>query len=93
MAEKDHLRNPASLTFLGAAVDLVVATQSDTVNEPGGVSRGFILDATGTFEFITEKGSTVTMAGLLVGVFYPFRVKRVNATATTIADADIYLVY
>lgn len=93
MARNDHDRNPKSPGFLGAAVDLVVATQSDTVDEPGGVSRGLLIDATGAISFITEKGTSVTIDSLAVGVIHPIRVKRVNDTGTALANADIFLIY
>lgn len=91
--DKDYARNPDKESFQSAAVDLVAATLSDTVNETGGVSRGLLLDASGTIVFITEKGTTITMTSLATGIIHPIRVKRVNNTSTTIAAADIFLVY
>ena len=91
--DRDFARNPDKESFQSAAVDLVVATLSDATNEAGGVSRGLLLDAAGTIVFVTEKGTTVTMASLATGVVHPIRVKRVNSTNTTIAAGDIFLVY
>lgn len=89
---KDHQRNPADERFLSAAVELVAATQHDSNNESV-VSRGLLLDASGDISLVTEKGTTVALSNLAVGVIHPIRVKRVNDTGTTIADADIFLVY
>jgi hypothetical protein len=93
MARNDHKRNPEESSFQGAAVDMVVATLHDSTNEAGGVSRGLYIDATGTITFVTDKDTVVALAGLAVGVVHPIRVKRVNNTGTTIAAADIFLVY
>ena len=91
-ADSDHKRNPADQRFLSSCVELITATQHDSNNEAV-VSRGLLLDAAGDISFVTEKGTTVVLGSLAVGVIHPIRVKRVNDTGTSIADADIFLVY
>ena len=62
---------------------LVAVTPSDTVNLVQGITRGLYVGASGNVKVIDAVGTTVTLNGLVAGVFHPVRVKRVFATDTT----------
>jgi len=87
-----HAKNPTDQRFTTASGHIITATQSDATNETY-VSRGLLLDASGDITFVTSEGDVIAMTNLAVGVVHPIRVLRVNDTGTSIADADIFLVY
>ncbi len=47
------------------------------------VTRALMVTVSGDVAVTLRSGSDITLAGLLVGVMYPFRVSRVKATGTT----------
>ena len=64
---------------------LVAPTASDTIDDPAGVSRGFICLTAGTVKFRTanDEDVSITIPATGVGVFIYVRVKRVWSTGTT----------
>jgi hypothetical protein len=61
-------------------------TPSDTVNLPGGLTRGLNLGVSGDVKVTFSDGSTDTLVGLAAGVPQPYQVLRVWATGTTAAS-------
>lgn len=46
-------------------------------------TRGIYVGGAGNLVAVDEDGNAVTFTGLLAGVVYPIRCKRVNSTSTT----------
>ena len=46
-------------------------------------TRGIYVGGAGNAVLVDEDGTTCTFTGLLAGVVYPFRCKRINSTNTT----------
>lgn len=69
------------------AFDAVAATVSDTVADPAGPFRGFLVTAAGTVKFTTQGGTAVTLSAVTVGQIYPIRISHVWSTGTS---ATIY---
>lgn len=63
-------------------------TQSDTVS-PAQPYTGIYIGAAGNLAFQTFGGQTVTLTGVLAGTVYRLGIKRVNATNTTIVNANL----
>jgi len=58
-------------------------TPSDTTDFTQGVTRGIYVGGAGNIVCVMEDGSSVSFAGVLAGVWYPIRCKRINSTSTT----------
>lgn len=62
----------------------VAITPSNTVDLPDGYTRAIYVGGAGNMVADSANGETsVTFTGLLAGMIYPLRVKRVRATSTT----------
>jgi hypothetical protein len=70
--------------------DLITASKSDTVNQPTGVCRGFMVAEDGNIRFLTARGTEQTIP-VSAGVVYPIRVLRVFDTSTT--TGNVFLGY
>ena len=64
---------------------LVAPTVSDTVNDPAGISRGFICLTAGTIKIRTgnDEDVSIVLPATAVGVIQFIRVKRVWSTGTS----------
>jgi len=68
-------------------------TLSDDANhtERDGRARGITIQAEGTVVLEMISGDIVTRTGLNANIDYPYRVKRVVATGTTVGANNIFL--
>jgi len=65
----------------------VAITPSDSTDLSGGVTRAIYVGVAGNMVADSEHGeTTITFTGLLAGVIYPLRVKRVRSTSTTASN-------
>jgi hypothetical protein len=73
----------ASLALLEPAASCAIIAPDDG-NDLASSTRGLMVSVAGDVKvnFVTT-GTAIVLTGLLVGVVYPFRVKRVYATGTT----------
>jgi len=91
---KDYKGNPDDVSFIGPVYKWVLATPSDTVDDPAGTSRGLYIDTAGAVKFKDGVGNTVgALVGLAIGVIHPVQVSRVFSTGTTVTATDIWLLY
>lgn len=68
---------------LSSSYNYAAVTPSDTVAFTQGVTRGVYVGGAGNMVCVKEDGTTVTFTGVLAGVVYPIRCKRINSTSTT----------
>lgn len=57
-------------------------TPSNTVDLPGGVTRGLYVGVSGDVNVDMENGETVLFTALAAGIVHPLRVKRVRVAST-----------
>lgn len=82
---------------LAPAEDLLVGTgqASDGTDLAAGCARGFLITAAGDVKINTAAGTSVTLTlpASMLGQIIWVRVKRLWATGTTVALANLFLVY
>jgi hypothetical protein len=61
----------------------IFGDKSDTVDLPGGYTRGLISDAGGVFAMIFVRDSVAVTRTLVAGTVYPYRIKRLMSTNTS----------
>ena len=81
---------PGYTTRTDAATNIVLATKSDTVNDPAGPFRGIVFVTAQAIKITTHENDDITLpSGLLsAGVVHNIRVKRVWSTGT--GGGDVY---
>ena len=68
---------------LSSSYNYAAVTASDTVNFTQGVARAIYVGGAGNMVCVLESGTAITFTGVLAGVVYPIRCKRINSTSTT----------
>jgi hypothetical protein len=77
------MSNIMAITYEGAAA----VTQSDATADPAGPFAAFYVGTTGgNVKVTTIDGSTVTLAGTLIGQIYPIAITRVWSTGTAASN-------
>ena len=78
----DNIMNPAR--------HAVTVTPSDTVDLVDGPCRGVYVGVAGNLKVTTFDGDEVVFAGVLAGVIYPIRARRIWAASTATTFLALY---
>lgn len=68
------------------AAEAVTPSNSANISSNGTPVDAFTVGAAGDVKVTMENGQTVTFKGLVSGVIYPIRAKKIFATGTTATD-------